>query len=128
MKVHVLVVLVLAALASRATWAVSEDTWTAVQKIQRSQYWPLQSAPRVEPAPALDAASVGSEGGDTWSRLQGLHEATVRQAGNQARTARTDAGAAGPGGSEGGDTWSQFMPQPAVLPTSTAGIMSEPAL
>jgi hypothetical protein len=129
-KMQVLVVVVMAALASPATWAASEggDTWSAVEQVQRSPYSVLQAAPRGEPAAAMGAAWVGSEGGDTSSHLQALHEKTVQQAGNQARTARTDAMAADQTGSEGGDTWSRFVPQPAALRTSTAGVASEPAL
>jgi|SRR6266446_3800891 len=102
---QVLVVVVMAALASPATWAESDgDMWSAVEQVQRSPGPVLHSAPRAE------------------------HGTTARQAGNQARTARTDAMAAGQTGSEGGDTWSRFVPQPAALPTNTAGIVSEPPL
>jgi len=129
MKVHVLTVAVLAALASRAVLAASEggDTWSAVQAVQQSTYSALQSAPRVDSAaPALDSAFEGSEGGDTWSSLQALRETSVQQANMQDRRGRTDTSYAGlPGGSEGGDTWSRFVPHQSQL-MGSAGLASGP--
>src|SRR6267378_1137882 len=82
MKMHILTVAVLAALASRAVLAASEggDTWSAVKPVQQAAYSVLQPV-----APAPDAAFEGSEGGDTWSSLQAVRETTAQQASIQDR-------------------------------------------
>ena len=124
MKMHILTVAVLAALASRAVLAASEggDTWSAVKPVQQAAYSVLQPA-----APAPDAAFEGSEGGDTWSSLQALRETTAQRASIQDRPGRTDARYAGQvGGSEGGDTWSRFEPQLQGQPIGSAGLASGP--
>src|SRR5207302_9728468 len=124
MKMHILTVAVMAALASRAVLAASEggDTWSAVEPVQQAANSVLQPA-----AAAPDAAFEGSEGGDTWSSLQALRETTAQQASIQDRPGRTDARYAGQvGGSEGGDTWSRFEPQLQGLPIGAAGLASGP--
>jgi hypothetical protein len=130
MKMHVLTVAVLTALASRAVLAASEggDTWSAVEAIQESSSTAAQLAQRVDPAnPVLDDAFKGSEGGDTWSSLQAVRETTVQQAGIQQRPDRTGTQYAGQAaGSEGGDTWSRFVPQFQGQPTGSANLASAP--
>ena len=128
MKMNVLTVAIMTALASRAVLAASEggDTWSAVEPVQQSSYSTLQSASGVDsPQPAADAAFEGSEGGDTWSSLQALSQTPVDQASSHDRAGRTSSDYAGEvGGSEGGDTWSRFVPQLQGQPTGSAGLAS----
>jgi hypothetical protein len=119
MKMHVLTVAVLTALASRVALAASEggDTWSAVEAVQESTST-AQLAQRVGPAQPDDAFK-GSEGGDTWSSLQAARETGVQQARIEQRPDRTGAQYARQDrGSEGGDTWSRFVPQ---VQTETMG-------
>ena len=128
MKMHVLTVAVLAALASRAVLAASEggDTWSAVEPVQKSTYQVLQYIPRFDPPRlASDDASKGSEGGDTWSSVQALRETPIQQAGDDDYSDRNDPKYASQfGGSEGGDTWSRFVPQFQKQPVGSAGMAS----
>ncbi len=126
MKLHLLTAAVIATLASTATLAASEggDTWSEVQPLQQSSFPAAQSAPSVDPAPALDAAFEGSEGGDTWSSVQALNETSGQQVGHNRPVRPDTAYASLPGASEGGDTWSRFVPQFQSDPTAFTGLAS----
>jgi hypothetical protein len=130
MKMHILAVAVLAALASRPSLAASEggDTWSAVTPTGQSPTSLLQRDPRGEPT-ASSYEVGGSEGGDTWSDVQIQYATSVQQAGAEGRADWRNAEfTAQIGASEGGDTWSRFTTQPEGRLTSTAGISSKPAL
>ncbi len=121
MKMH-LVLAAFAAVCSHAAFAASEggDTGSEVQSLQQSTYPIAQSAPRVDPAPALDAPFEGSEGGDTWSSVQALPSGEQVAQGRPGRPTTEYTRLAG--GSEGGDTWSRLVPQFYGTPaTATSG-------
>jgi len=131
MKMHILAAALLTALAARGASASSEggDTWSALERVQRSTSV-LQAPPHAAPtASGLDARWDGSEGGDTWSHLQALRQAGSGQASSEDRAASSDTGTASPtAASEGGDTWSRLQPRNQGGPAQTAGLAAKPIL
>ena len=134
MKMHVLVVALLGALAARAATAASEggDTYSAIQEARQLPH-PVVLAGRHGNATltASDTDAYGPEGFETWSHVLAQRHTLVDQGNDAGRvapsTAMSDASVATPSGaSEGGDTFSRFIPQSDVRGVGVRRLASVP--